>query len=83
MISPFQLFIDEKTRKDTFPNITRYMTLNLSMFHLSKSFGKISFCKKIINPNYEIKIEKKKEEPKKQEGGGKDGGKGGKDAGGE
>lgn len=30
LISPFQLFIDEKTRKDTFPNITRFMTLNLN-----------------------------------------------------
>ena len=83
LISPFQLFIDEKTRKDTFPNLTRYMTLNLNMFHLAKSFGKISFCKKVINPNFDIKIEKvkKPEEAKKGEEGGKGkGDKGGKEA---
>jgi glutathione S-transferase len=58
LIAPFQLFIDEKTRKGTFPNLTRYMTLNLNNFHLQKSFGKICFCKTVINPKFDIKIEK-------------------------
>lgn len=71
LISPFQLFIDEKTRKATFPNLTRYMTLNLANFHLQKSFGKICFCKNVINPKFDIKIEK----PKKDGGAGADGGK--------
>lgn len=35
------------------------MTLNLNNFHLAKSFGKITFCKKVINPEFDIKIEKK------------------------
>lgn len=35
---------------------------------MAKSFGKISFCKKIINPNFDIKIEKvKKDDGKKKE----------------
>lgn len=71
LIAPFQLFIDEKTRKSTFPNLTRYMTLNLSNFHLAKSFGKIVFCKNVINPKFDIKIEKKA-----KEGGAADAGKG-------
>lgn len=62
LIAPFQLFIDEKVRKSTFPNLTRYMTLNLNNFHLAKSFGKIVFCKNIINPKFDIKIEKKAKE---------------------
>jgi hypothetical protein len=75
LISPFQLFIDEKTRKGTFPNLTRYMTLNLNNFHLAKSFGKIAFCKNVINPKFDIKIEKKGKEGAGADGG-KDGGKG-------
>ena len=55
-----QLFIDEKTRKGSFPNLTRYMTINLNNFHLAKSFGKICFCKNVINPKFDIKIEKPK-----------------------
>ena len=79
LIAPFQLFIDEKTRKGSFPNLTRYMTLNLNNFHLAKSFGKIAFCKNVINPKFDIKIEKKGKEGGAADGG-KDGGKG-KDAG--
>lgn len=76
LIAPFQLFIDEKTRKSTFPNLTRYMTLNLNNFHLAKSFGKIVFCKTVINPKFDIKIEKKAKEGSGGADGGKDGGKG-------
>ena len=50
LISPYQLFIDEKTRKATFPNITRFMTLNLANCHLTETFGKVRFCKNTINP---------------------------------
>jgi len=29
MIDPFKLFIDKKTRDKEFPNLTRYITVNL------------------------------------------------------
>ena len=49
------------------------MSLNLNNFHLAKSFGKIVFCKNVINPKFDIKIEKKAKEGAADA---KDGGKG-------
>lgn len=55
------------------------MTLNLNNFLLTKSFGKICFFKTVINPKFDIKLEKpskggaeggdKKVEAEKKEGG--------------
>lgn len=60
MIAPYQLFIDKKTRDAQFPNLTRFINLNLANLHIEKSFGKIQYCVKQIMPNFDIKIEKAK-----------------------
>ena len=41
-----------------------------------KSFGKIAFCDKVINPNFDIKIDKKGKETGSSAVGDKDGRKG-------
>jgi hypothetical protein len=58
------------------------MSLNLKSFHFLKAFGKVQFCSKMINPVFDLKIEKKPvaEKPAdKKDAGKKDTGK--KDAG--
>ena len=40
------------------------MVLNLQSFHFLKAFGKIHFCKNMISPLYDLKIEKKSEDKK-------------------
>lgn len=70
MISPFQLLIDQKTRLASFPNLTRFVTLNLETTHFVKAFGRLHFCSKQITPNFEIviaKAPKKPDAPKKLE----------------
>ena len=78
LLSPFQLFVDKKTREQTLPNLNRFMVLNLQNFHFFKGFGKIQFCSKQINPCFDLVFEKKK--PQAEGGddkGGKDKKKGG------
>lgn len=71
LLAPYQLVIDKKQRDSQLPNLTRFMTLNLQLRHIRLAFGKIIFCQKGINPNFDLKIEKqkpeKKEEPVKKE----------------
>ena len=62
LIAPFQLMLDDKMRKQQLPNLTRYMSLNLQIQHFKLAFGRITFCSKILNPNFDLKIEKPKQE---------------------
>lgn len=39
------------------------MVLNLKSFHFVKAFGHVQFCTKMINPLFDLKIEKKAEKP--------------------
>jgi hypothetical protein len=82
LMAPYELLIDKRTRDQTFPNLTRFMVLNLKSFHFQKAFGKVQFCIKAINPVFDLKIEKKPAADKpadKKDAGKKDDGK--KDAG--
>ena len=60
-------------RDSQFPNLTRFITLNLHIQHFQLAFGKINFCTKAIAPNFDLKIEKKQEKKddaaKKQDSG--------------
>lgn len=51
-------------RDSSFPNLTRFITLNLHIQHFQLAFGKITFCAKALSPNFDLKIEKPKEEKK-------------------
>lgn len=48
----FELFLDKKTRDSLLQNLSRYTTLILKMGPFARSFGTVTFCKDMTQPNY-------------------------------
>ena len=50
LLPAFRLFLEKKTRLKEFPNLSRYMTLNLQSFHFEEAFGQVQLCNKSATP---------------------------------
>ena len=50
LMGPFRNLLDAKVRKSKFPNLTRYMNINLAGYHVEWAYGQVVLCKKALNP---------------------------------
>ena len=65
LIIPLQTVIDQQTRKDSLPNLTRYCQLILDSRSFEETFGRVHFAKKMLQPVF--KKEEKPAAPAKKE----------------
>ena len=51
LVGPFKHLFDKKMRMAKLPNLTRFITLNLTSFHFEGGYGgQITLCKKSLTP---------------------------------
>ena len=62
----YELVLDKKTRDSSLKNLSRYTMLILKMGPCVRTFGQVTFCKDMTQPNYDAE-KPKKEQPQQQQ----------------
>lgn len=63
----FESVLDKKTRDQQLQNLARYTHLILKMAPCAKVFGEVTFCKNVMQPNFNAEKPKKEAAPKQDQ----------------